>query len=71
VKGGVAADHDPVAAACVKRRDDVPGAVQAIIFMDTHVVSPADGGALLRGLEAAAVQAALDPAAPTAVPPTA
>ncbi|WP_173156086.1 condensation domain-containing protein [Phytohabitans suffuscus] len=51
--------------------DDVPGAVQAIIFMDTHVISPADGEALLRGLEAAAVEAALDPAAPTAVPPAA
>lgn len=48
--------------------DDVPGAVQATIFMDTHVIAPADGEALLRGLEAAAVQAALDPAAPTAVP---
>lgn len=48
--------------------DDVPGAVQATMFMDTHVISPADGEALLRGLEAAAVEAALDPAAPTAVP---
>jgi hypothetical protein len=47
--------------------DDVPDAVQAIIFMDTHVVSPADGEALLRGMEAAAVEAALDPAAPTGV----
>ncbi|MDG6103538.1 condensation domain-containing protein [Dactylosporangium aurantiacum] len=47
--------------------DDVPGAVQAIIFMDTHVVSPADGEALLRGMEAAAVEAALDPSAPTGV----
>lgn len=49
--------------------DDVPGAIQATIFMDTHVISPADGEALLRGWEAAAVEAALDPAAPTAVPP--
>ncbi len=47
--------------------DDVPGAVQAIIFMDTHVVSPADGEALLRGMEAAAVEAALNPDAPTGV----
>ncbi|MEV4508455.1 condensation domain-containing protein [Dactylosporangium sp. NPDC049525] len=47
--------------------DDVPDAVQAIIFMDTHVVSPADGEALLRGMEAAAVEAALDPSAPTGV----
>ncbi|BCB76943.1 hypothetical protein GCM10022251_76120 [Phytohabitans flavus] len=51
--------------------DDVPGAIQATMFMDTHVISPADGEALLRGWEAAAVQAALDPAAPTAPPPTA
>ncbi|MGN9909934.1 condensation domain-containing protein [Phytohabitans sp. LJ34] len=47
--------------------DDVPGAMQATIFMDTHVISPADGEALLRGLEAAAVQAAQDPAAPTTI----
>lgn len=46
--------------------DDVPDAIQATIFMDTHVISPADGEALLRGLEAAAVRAALDPAAPAA-----
>ncbi|GAA2642273.1 condensation domain-containing protein [Dactylosporangium fulvum] len=48
--------------------DDVPGdAVRAILFMDTHVVSPGDGEALLRGLEAVAVEAALDPSAPTGV----
>jgi hypothetical protein len=47
--------------------DDIPDAIRAIIFMDTHVLSPADGEALLRGIEAAAVEAALDPTAPTAV----
>jgi hypothetical protein len=48
--------------------DDLPGdGVRAIIFMDTHVVSPADGEALLRGMEAAAVEAARDPDAPTGV----
>ena len=47
--------------------DDVGDAVRAIIFMDTHVVSPADGEALLRGMETAAVEAALDPGAPTGV----
>lgn len=40
--------------------DDLPDAVQMIIFMDTHVVSPADGEALLREIEAVAVEAALD-----------
>ncbi|MEU0555957.1 condensation domain-containing protein [Dactylosporangium sp. NPDC006015] len=48
--------------------DDLPDdAVRAIIFMDTHVISPADGEALLRGMEAVAVEAALDPEAPTGV----
>ncbi|MET7421552.1 condensation domain-containing protein [Dactylosporangium sp. NPDC005555] len=48
--------------------DDLPDdTVRAIIFMDTHVVSPADGEALLRGMEAVAVEAALDPDAPTGV----
>jgi hypothetical protein len=47
--------------------DDAGDAVRAIIFMDTHVLSPAGGEALLRGMEAAAVQAALDPGAPTGV----
>jgi hypothetical protein len=47
--------------------DDIPDAVRAIIFMDTHVVSPADGEALLRGMEAVAIEAALDPDAPTGV----
>jgi hypothetical protein len=43
--------------------DDIPGAVRFVVFMDTHVISPADTEALLRGIEAAAVQAALDPRA--------
>jgi hypothetical protein len=41
--------------------DDTPDGVQVIIFLDTHVVSPGDGEALLRGIETAAVEAALDP----------
>ncbi|GAA4260558.1 hypothetical protein GCM10022255_089670 [Dactylosporangium darangshiense] len=45
--------------------DEVPGGTQATIFLDTHVLGPADAEALLRGLEAAAVEAALDPDAPT------
>ncbi|WP_432824474.1 condensation domain-containing protein [Dactylosporangium sp. CA-092794] len=48
--------------------DEVPGATQAIVFMDTHVIAPGDAEALLRGLEAVAVEAALDPDAPTGVP---
>ena len=45
--------------------DEVPGATQAIVFLDTHVIAPADAESLLRGLETVAVQAALDPSAPT------
>jgi hypothetical protein len=41
--------------------DDLPGATRATVFMDTHVISPADTEALLRGMESAAVEAALDP----------
>jgi hypothetical protein len=48
--------------------DDIPGAVRLVIFMDTHVISPAHAEALLRGIETAAVQAALDSATPAAVP---
>ncbi len=42
--------------------DDVPDAIHVVVFMDTHVVSPADGEALLRSMEDVAVRAALDPA---------
>jgi hypothetical protein len=48
--------------------DELPGETRAIIFCDTHAIAPADAEALLRGLEAVAVQAALDPDAPTLVP---
>jgi hypothetical protein len=48
--------------------DELPGETRAIIFCDTHAIAPADAEALLRGLEAAAVQAALDPDASTLVP---
>ncbi|MEV8514561.1 condensation domain-containing protein [Dactylosporangium sp. NPDC051484] len=47
--------------------DEVTGATQATVFMDTHVIAPGDAEALLRGLEAVAVEAALDPDAPTGV----
>jgi hypothetical protein len=49
--------------------DELADATKAIIFMDTHVISPAAGEALLRGLETVALEAALDPAAPTGVGP--
>jgi hypothetical protein len=45
--------------------DDVPDTVSASVFVDTHRVSAADAEACLRELEAVAVAAALDPAAPT------
>jgi hypothetical protein len=38
--------------------DDLPDATRAIVFMDTHVISPADAEALLRGLESVAIEAA-------------
>ncbi|WP_433220712.1 condensation domain-containing protein [Dactylosporangium sp. CS-047395] len=47
--------------------DELPGATQAIVFCDTHAIAPDDAEALLRGLEAVAVEAALDPDAPTGV----
>jgi hypothetical protein len=44
--------------------DEVPGATQAIVFLDTHVIAPGDAQSLLRGLETVALEAALDPSAP-------
>ncbi|MFI5916254.1 condensation domain-containing protein [Dactylosporangium sp. NPDC051541] len=41
--------------------DELPGATQAIIFCDTHVIAPDDAEALLRGLETVAVEAARNP----------
>ncbi len=40
------------------------------MFIDTAYLSPADGEALLRGMESVAVEAALDPSAPTRVSST-
>jgi Condensation domain len=45
----------------------VPGTLNYEICADTHYVSPADMETCLRGLEAVAVQAALDPAARTGI----
>ena len=50
--------------------NDVPGTLSYEMCVDTHYVSPADLEACLRGLEAVAVEAALDPAAPTGIRPT-
>ncbi len=50
--------------------DDVPDGVQLKMFIDTAYLSPADGEALLRGMESVAVEAALDPSAPTRVSST-
>ncbi|WP_432968514.1 condensation domain-containing protein [Dactylosporangium sp. CA-233914] len=47
--------------------DELPGATQAIVFLDTHVIAPGDAEALLHGLEAVAVEAALDPDVATGV----
>ncbi|WP_345301099.1 condensation domain-containing protein [Dactylosporangium matsuzakiense] len=43
--------------------DELPGATQAIVFCDTHVIAPDDAEALLRGLETVALQAARNPQA--------
>ncbi len=45
----------------------VPDTVDLEMWADTHYVSPADLEALLRGVEAVAVSAALDPATPTGI----
>jgi hypothetical protein len=45
--------------------DDAPGSLLIEIHMDTHFLSPADAEALARGMEAVAVEAAVDPALPT------
>jgi len=45
--------------------DDLGEAVQLKMFIDTAFLSPAQGEALVRGMEAVAVEAALDPTAPT------
>ncbi len=47
--------------------DDVADAIQLKMFIDTAYLSPADGEALVRGMEAVAVEAVLDPSAPTRV----
>ena len=49
--------------------DDVPDMIRLTLDIDTHFVSPADAEALLRGMETAAVEAALDPTTPTRVSP--
>jgi hypothetical protein len=48
--------------------DDAPGAVDLELSADTRYFAPADLAALVRGIEAVAVEAALDPAAVTGVP---
>jgi len=47
--------------------NDVPGTASLELCADTHYVPPADMEAYLLGLEAVAVEAALDPAAPTGI----
>ncbi|GAA1172115.1 hypothetical protein F4556_006476 [Kitasatospora gansuensis] len=48
--------------------DDAPGGLLMEIQTDTHYFSPGDAEALAHGLEAVAVEAALDPATPARVP---
>jgi hypothetical protein len=52
---------------CFLLINSVPGTVQYELAVDTRLVSPADMEACLRGMEAVAVEAALDPAARTGV----
>ncbi len=40
--------------------DDAPGAMNVVIFMDTHFISPSVAESLLRGMEEVAVEAAFD-----------
>jgi hypothetical protein len=48
--------------------DETAGSLDFSLTADTHAISPADMEALLRGVEAVLVEAALDPAAATGVP---
>jgi hypothetical protein len=48
--------------------NDVPGTIEVLALFDTHHLAPDDVEALLRGMEAAVVAAAGDPAAPSRVP---
>ena len=50
----------------VEDRDE---SVQVVVCADTHRMSPARCEAMVRAMEAAAVEAAFDPEAPTRVPP--
>ncbi len=54
---------------CYLHINDVPGIIQYELLADTRYVPPADIQAILRGLEAVTVEAALDPAAPTGIRP--
>jgi hypothetical protein len=47
--------------------DDVPGTLRLTLHLDTHFLSPADGMALMHGIEAVAVEAAATLAVPTLV----
>lgn len=52
---------------CYLHINNVPDTIQFELLADTHDLSPANIEALLRGIESVVVEAALDPAAPTAV----
>ncbi|HKB30118.1 MAG TPA: hypothetical protein VKD26_04705 [Streptosporangiaceae bacterium] len=45
----------------------MPDTIQYELLADTDYLSPANIEAFLRGIEAVTVEAALDPAAPTAI----
>lgn len=48
--------------------EDAPEGIMLIVSADTHYVSPADNEGLARDMEAIAIEALFDPAAPTLVP---
>jgi hypothetical protein len=52
---------------CYLHINNVPDTIQYELLADTHYLSPANIEAFLRGIETVLVEAALDPAAPTAV----
>jgi hypothetical protein len=47
--------------------DDMPDTIQLAIFIDTHLLSPADAQACLHAMEGVAVEAAANPGTPTRV----
>jgi hypothetical protein len=60
-------ENDDGGERCYLHINNEPATIQYELLADTHDLSPANMESFLRGIEAVIVEAALDPAAPTAV----